>query len=247
MYRLVQIAVLIAALAVVLPPRLQGQSDEISLGDLARSLRRNQAPPRTVIDNDNLPAVMEEGENRKWASKAPTISLDESVLRSVKAESPDVTCALSFNGQVGKGPLDDLIKPQSLPTTEIIKLEGPAIITGDSLQVSVHNGSGWELREITVGLTVVRRENTVAEQGGGWKVIPAAINSTIVTEKHPDVTVLYHMKGSAAPSSITVFEAPLNIPLAPDQEWHWAIVQAKGIPPAETPEPVVIRTIQAPN
>ena len=245
MYRLSHIAVLIGALAVVLPPRSQGQSDEVSLGDLARSLRRNQPPPHTVIDNDNLPAVMEEGENRKWASKAPTTRLDDSVLRSVKAESPDVTCALSFNGQAGKGPLDDLIKPQSLPATEIVKLEGPAIITGEALQVSVHNGSAWDLREITVGLTVVRREN--AEQSGALKVIPAAINSTIIAEKHPDVTVLYHMKGSAAPSSITIFEAPLNIPLAPDQEWHWAIVQAKGIPPAETPEPVVIPTIQAPN
>jgi hypothetical protein len=141
--------------------------------------------------------------------------------------------------------LDDLIKPQSLPPTEIVKLEGPAIIAGEALQVSVHNGSAWDLREITVGLTVVRREN--AEESGALKVIPAAINSTIIAEKHPDVTVLYHMKGSAAPSSITVFEAPLNITLAPDQEWHWAIVQAKGIPPAETPEPVVIPTIQAPN
>lgn len=247
MYRMVHIAVLIAALAVVLPPSLQGQSDEVSLGDLARSLRKTQTPPRTVIDNDNLPAVMEEGENRKWASKAPAMNLDDSVLRSVKAESPDVTCALSFNGQAGKGPLDDLVKPQNIPTTEITKLEGPAIITGDSLQVSVHNGSAWELREITVGLTVVRRENAVAEQNGGFKLIPAAINSTFLAEKHPDVTVLYHMKGSASPSADAVFQAPLNIAIGPDQEWHWAIVQAKGIPPADTPEPVVIPTMQAPN
>jgi hypothetical protein len=28
-----------------------------------------------------------------------------------------------------------------------------------------------------------------------------------------------------------VLRETLSTPVAPDQEWHWAIVQAKGIPP----------------
>jgi hypothetical protein len=53
-----------------------GQSDEIPLGDLARNLRKNQAPPRTVIDNDNLPDVMEQGENKRWTSSSSRSSFE---------------------------------------------------------------------------------------------------------------------------------------------------------------------------
>ena len=49
-------AVVPLALALLLVPQLRAQ-EETSLGDLARSLRKVQAPPKTVIDNDNLAAV----------------------------------------------------------------------------------------------------------------------------------------------------------------------------------------------
>ncbi len=52
----------------------------------------------------------------------------------------------------------------------------------------------------------------------------------MLSEKQPDSTVLYHLKGSAAPSSTTVFHETLGTTLGQDQEWHWAIVQAKGVP-----------------
>jgi hypothetical protein len=165
----------------------------------------------------------------------------------VNAASPDVTCALSFSGQANKDPLDDLIKPQSLPDIELTKLDGPASIVGDSLQISVYNGSGWALREITVGFTVVRRHIELAAELGEFRLMPAAISSPVAAEKPPDVTLLYHMKGTAAPSSTTVFQAPLDVTLEPDQEWHWAIVQAKGIPPASAPELPAEPKIQAPN
>ncbi|HSU29002.1 MAG TPA: hypothetical protein VLJ68_11505 [Chitinophagaceae bacterium] len=38
---------------------------------------------------------------------------------------------------------------------------------------------------------------------------------------------------SATPSTTAIFRTPLNFALFPDQEWHWAIVRAKGIAPAE--------------
>jgi hypothetical protein len=45
------------------------------------------------------------------------------------------------------------------------------------------------------------------------------------------MTVLYHLKGSAGPFSTALFKQAIGISLSSDQEWHWAIVQARGIPP----------------
>ena len=228
------------AILILLTPVLSltahAQSDEMPLGDLARSLRKTQAPPKAVIDNDNLPAVMEDGENNKWGTLGLHAASTQDAIQIVNTSSPDVTCALSFSGKT----LDPLaeINPETLPDAEVAKLDGPAAIVNDSLQLSVYNGSGWDIREITVGLTIVRRPaTTTAYRGGQGRLVPAAINSGS-EEKHSDITVLYHLKGTAAPSTTTVFRGALTSPLSADQEWHWAIVQAKGIPPAPALLPI---------
>jgi hypothetical protein len=41
------------------------------------------------------------------------------------------------------------------------------------------------------------------------------------------------MRAAAAPFAVTVFATPLNLEIGADQEWHWAIVQAKGYPPPQ--------------
>jgi hypothetical protein len=246
MCRFFQISlVLLAGLLLSLPAA--AQSDEISLGDLARNLRKSQAPPRTVIDNDNLSDVMEQGQNRHWAASNSPPSGDHSALQVVNSASPDVTCALSFSGQ--RDLLDPKFQPQNLPENEMGKLDGPASIVGDSLQLSIHNGSNWDLREITVGFTLVHRQEPSYHEIDGFRLLPATLNNSVVTERHPEVTVLYHMKGTAAPAATTLFQAPLNVTIGPDQEWHWAIVQAKGIPPTTMAEPPLNQpaTIQAPN
>jgi hypothetical protein len=141
-----------------------------------------------------------------------------------------VTCDLSFSGSA-TSLVSDAYAPQDLPETELAKLDGPATISGDALQVSVHNGTNWNIKEITVGLTILRDSGTDAARGSAARLIPAAETTTLLSEKHPDVTVLYHLKGSAAPSSTTVFHETLNSAPGHDQEWHWAIIQAKGIAP----------------
>jgi hypothetical protein len=73
--------------------------------------------------------------------------------------------------------------------------------------------------------------------------MPAAQTTTLLSEKHPDSTVLYHLKGSAAPSSTTVFHENLGVAPGQDQEWHWAIVQAKGVP---SPKPETVAPAAAP-
>jgi hypothetical protein len=120
---------------------------------------------------------------------------------------------------------------QNLPQEELVKLEGPATVDGDALQVSVFNGTGWNLKEITVGLTIVRRAPATAAYYGSAQLVPAAAANSIPAEKHSDTTVLYHMKGTAAPLTTTVFRETLSTTLPPDQDWHWAIVEAKGLPP----------------
>jgi hypothetical protein len=220
--------------------RAQEEDDSVPLGDIARSLRKQEAPgpQETVIDNDNLTQVMENAENRRAGDSSLLYSLDPGSNR-FRVSSPDVTCSLSFSANSSSLLTDPATN--DLPRTELAKLEGPASIDGDTMQVKVHNGSSWDLREVVVGLTIVRPRDAggVASYYGNAKVVPAVAGAfgpdQDSTEKQPDVTVLLHMKGSAAPSSTAVFRTALNFELFPDQEWHWAIVKAKGVAPAVNP------------
>src|SRR5207244_12130817 len=90
------IILLIIMLAACVAVPAHAQSEAPSLGDLARNLRRNQRPPRGVIDNDNLSEVMEAGANRNWSMVGLRFSLGQDVIQTVNASNPDVSCALSF-------------------------------------------------------------------------------------------------------------------------------------------------------
>jgi hypothetical protein len=232
-----------AMLLLALPPWAGAQEDagDTPLGDVARSLRKNAASNETIVDNDNFWQVIDEAESRRAAGTSVVFSLEPGA-KNLNVSSPDVTCSLSFTGKTASL-LSDPAVLDELPRTELAKLDGPATIDGDSLQVSMHNGTSWELREVVIGLTIVRRP----EPGDPVSYLsPAGVAPSVVGnaspsvqesfQKQPDVTVLLHMKGSAAASTTATFRAPLNFALFPDQEWHWAIVKAKGIPPQAPPE-----------
>jgi hypothetical protein len=208
------------------------QDEGVSLGDLARSLRAGKAAPTVqqapVIDNDNFDALVTAAESRKL--NGGMLFSFEPGGKNFEVSSPDVTCSLSFSAKAAPL-LTNPYAPQEIPEDEIAKLDGPATIEGDSLQLSVYNGSAWNLKEITVGLTLVRRPAAATPSASTARLVPALAIETTTIEKRSDVTVLYHLKGSAAPSTTTVFRETIGMPPAPDQEWHWAIVQAKGIPP----------------
>src|SRR5438067_5470301 len=207
----------------------QSDGGEPSLGDLARSFRKTKAAPEhTVIDNDNFHKVMDEVQNLKLKGSL-MFSLDKEG-KKFQVSSPDVTCDLSFSAGA-TSLLSDAYAPQDLPESELAKLDGPATITGDTLQVSVHNGTSWNVKQATVGLTILRSTDTNTARHGSARLIPAAETMPLLSEKHPDITVLYHLKGSAAPTTTTVFHETLTNALSGDQDWHWAIVQAKGVPP----------------
>ena len=221
----------------------QSYNNNTPLGDIARALRRDkkekEVPPsaQTVIDNDNLTQIMEQAEKSRLKGMVGFIF--DGIGKDVRVSSPDVTCNLSFNAN-SASLVSNPFSPQDLPRAELAKLDGPATITGDALQVTVYNGTGWQLNEITVGLTIPRPPDTSAASSyGPAKLLPAAALSggpeeKRPEEKRPDLTVLYHIKGSAAPFSAAVFHQELNARVEPGQEWHWSIVQAQGIPPTET-------------
>jgi hypothetical protein len=232
--------VISAVLLFALPSRLSAQDDpgDTPLGDVARSLRKTPASSETVIDNDNFSQVMDDAEGRRTAGPSLIFSLVPGE-KSFHVSSPDVTCSLSFSAKTASLLSDPVV--DELPRAELAKLNGPATIDGDSLQVSMHNGTLWDLREVVIGLTIVERPEPgeTASYFGQAQIAPAVAGITSQAQdslqKQPDVTLLLKVKGSAAPSATAIFRTPLNFALFPDQEWHWAIVKARGIPPQASP------------
>ena len=217
--------------------RAQDDTAEVPLGDVARSLRKQPAASETVVDNDNLSQVVDDAESRRAAGSSPVFTLDAGG-KKFHISSPDVTCSLSFSAKTASL-LSDPVVLNELPRSELAKLDGPATLDGDSLQVLMHNGTAWELREIVIGLTIVNpRDAHASANYGQARIVPAVAGTAEplpnLAQKRADVTLLLPMKGSAAPSAAAIFRIPLNFALFPDQEWHWAIVKARGIPP-QTP------------
>jgi hypothetical protein len=233
-------------LLLVLPQCLTAQdTDDTPLGDVARSFRKKTAASETVVDNDNLSKVVDEAESRRAAGSSLVFSLDPAG-KNFRVSSPDVSCSLSFSAKASSL-LSDPLTLDELPRSEMAKLDGPATIDGDSLQVSMHNGTSWELREVLIGLTIVKRPEagSAASNFGQARIVPAVAGDSQQQvqdsfQKQPDVTLLLKVKGSAAPSTTAIFRTSLNFALFPDQDWHWAIVKAKGIPPQTPPDAATI-------
>jgi hypothetical protein len=228
-------------LLTMLPGAAEAQEDAPSLGDLARNLRNNKSPrppqqqpspANTVIDNDNMAQVMEDAKNARPIRETKTVFSIDPSSNTLKVSSPDVTCSLSFNARASSL----LIKPvliEDLPLTELLKLDGPGSIQDESLQLNVFNGTDWDIREITIGLTLERKPGENAEIAARARVIPAAEGiAPPAVERRSDVTLLYHLKAEAKPFSTTAFRENIGISAGSDEDWRWSIVEAKGIRPA---------------
>jgi len=224
----------LALLGLILPASAAAQSDDgVSLADVARALRNKKvATAAAVIDNDNLAQAMEQAASRHKASSLEFVI--EQSGKKFEVVSPDATCSLSFNANAA-ALLTAPVVPSELPPADLAKIDGPATFDGGVLQISLQNGSTWSLREITVALTIVQPDPDNYENA--LKLLPAAQEIPALTEKRPETTLLLHLKGTAAPSATAVFEERLGNILTPDQDWHWSILQAKGIPP----DPVVAK------
>jgi hypothetical protein len=238
-----------SGLALPQPASAQEDANDAPLGDIARSFRKKIAPSEVIIDNDNFSKVVEDAESRRAAGSTMVFSLDPGE-KKFHVSSPDVSCSFSFSAKTSSL-LSDPIVLDELPRSELAKLDGPAAIDGDSLQVSMHNGSSWELREVVIGLTILRRPEDVdaVYSYGPARIVPAVAGASAPqvqdsVQKQPDVTVLLRVKGSAPPSATALFRTQLNFALFPDQEWHWAIVRAKGVPPQISPDAATMQLVQ---
>ena len=229
---------LLAALAGLRPLSSLAQDDrnEAPLGDVARNLRKKTPSSQDVIDNDNLSQAMDQVQNKRRPGSALKI-LMAGESKGFQVSAPDVTCSLSFTANT-KSLLSSQYAQMDLPQRDVIRLEGPATIEGDALTVSVFNGTDWHVSEVGVALTIVKKKESAdwpIALGSGKPAVVAAGSlsqeSEVRPEKKPDVTVIYRMRAAAPPFATTVFSAPLNLELASGDEWHWAIVQAKGYPP----------------
>lgn len=238
----------LCALTAVLahPTALRAQDEQPSLGDLARDVRKSKAqslphqapdPLHPIIDNDNLSEVMENAKRARPEKPNKTVFSIDAASNTVKVSSPDVTCSLSFDARASAL----LVKPvlvEDLPLTELVKIDGPGSIQDENLQLEVFNGSDWDLREITIGLTLERKPGENAGLASRARVIPAAEGIAMATvERHSDVTLLYHLKAQAKPFSTTAFRENIGITPRPDEDWRWSIVEAKGIRPTQMPAP----------
>lgn len=211
--------------------------NETPLGDVARNLRNNNPAPKQVIDNDNLDQVVDQSENRHGSLFRFLMAGDG---KKFQVAAPDATCSLSFTAGA-KALLSQQYAQMDLPMAEVSKLTGPAIIEGDALTVSLFNGTGWHVSEIDVAFTLVKTgapdaidaAETLTENSSApfpahqedWEA------DAVRPEKKQDRTVVYKMRAAAPPLSGTTFSAPLDLDVVPGQEWHWAIVEAKGYPP----------------
>jgi hypothetical protein len=235
--------VLSALLAALMPIRLaaQDEANDAPLGDVARTLRKKSPPAQNVIDDDNLSKVMEQAESRHPAGSALKF-LMAGEDRGFHVSAPDVTCSLAFTANV-KSLLSSQYAQMELPVDQVLKLEGPAAIEGDTLIVSVYNRTDWHVSEVAVALTVVKKavlrdaSLSMGETANGAAILLPAVAASspqedeVRPEKNPDVTVIYRMRAAAPPAETAVFSARLTRQPAPDEEWHWAIVQARGYPP----------------
>jgi len=206
------------------------------LGDVARNLRKKNPPAKPIIDDDNLSQVM------KWAEDVRRAGFRYLMMGETKGfqlAAPDVTCSLSFTANV-KSLLTGQYAQMDLPAEEMGKLQGQATIEGDSLTVPIFNGTNWHVSELAVALTVIRKRGgpafseAVYGSDGSINVSQTAQFDPLEqvrSEKKPDLTVIYGMRTAAPPWERAVFSAPLNLELASGEEWHWALVQAKGYLP----------------
>jgi len=198
--------------ALLCPMAASAQDDAPSLGDLARDVRKNKLrqpqppnPALPLIDNDNLAQVTDDAKKARPVKSDKTVFSIDPSGNTLKISSPDVTCSLSFNARASSL----LVRPvlvEDLPLTELLKLDGPGSIQDESLQLEVFNGTDWDIREITIGLTLERKPGQNAEVAARARVIPVAEGLAPVTvERRSDVTLLYHLKAEAKPFSTTAF------------------------------------------
>jgi len=224
MHRTWAIAVALCLLSAAVP--VCAQDEDAPLGDLARSIRKTQPAESQpeIIDNDNMAIMMDKAEAERLDGK-PVFSIDPSG-KAFRMTSPDGTCSLSFDAKAAALITTPYIA-SDVPQYALAKLEGSAAVHDGVLEITLHNGTDWELKEIMIGVTLLNASSTSLQPA---RLVTAT--DLQLDAKPPDLTTIYHIKNTAPADSIKVFRAVVSDDLVQAREWHWALVGARGVPPA---------------
>ncbi len=215
----------------------------------------------TVIDNDNLSDVMDQVATRRLTGTSLVFSIDQigkkfqvstpDVTCSLSF-SANATSLISDPYVSRELPASELMKLDGPAAIDGGNLQ-VAVYNGTDWRVdeitvglTIVKKGVQTARHAEMGVLIPASQTTVLQKTMPTKTVePAttrpveAATSTSVEQpsflsseqKRSDVTTLYKMRAAAAPLATTVFRAGLAASVGPDEEWHWGIVQAKGIPP----------------
>jgi hypothetical protein len=110
---------------------------------------------------------------------------------------------------------------EDLPASEVTRLRGVAGWSGDTLTITVHNGSGWRVTEILVRTSRLKNQSIDAE--APKRLLPAGeLRKGIATDK----------KAGLNPLDTGPFEGVVG---APPAAYSWSIEAARGYPPRSSP------------
>lgn len=119
------------------------------------------------------------------------------------------------------------LRPGQLPAIEFKKLEGTCRWeTSGQLLCDIYNGSGWDMSEVTVQITVKQPggEVVLSRQYRLAKYFTLSDSYAARQNTHPDPKkYLESLKSSQ-------FFGELGLSLTPSQHWEWSFVGAAGIP-----------------
>ena len=194
-------------------------------------MRKPATSDSKVIDNDNLPIMMDKAEAERLSGK-PVFSIDPSG-KTFRVTSPDGSCSLSFDAKA-TALISTPHSSSNLPFDELDRLDGTASIHDGVIDVALHNGTAWELKEIVVGVTLLNPRGALLRSAN-----LLGPGDSELAPKTPDATMLYHLKAIAVPDGTAEFRGSLDQELGPMSDWHWALVGARGIPPAAPNSPTI--------
>ena len=131
--------------------------------------------------------MMDKAEAERLNGK-PVFSIDPSG-KTFRVTSPDGSCSLSFDAKA-TALISTPVSSSNLPLDELDRLDGTASIHDGMIEVLLHNGTAWELKEIVVGVTLLNPRGALLRSAnllgpGDGELVP----------KTPDATMLFHLKG----------------------------------------------------
>jgi hypothetical protein len=155
----------------------------------------------------------------------PVFSIDPSG-QTFRMSSPDGSCSLSFDAKAA-ALITTRHSDQQSAIRRTGRLDGTASVRDGMIEVQLHNKTDWELKEVVVGLTLLNERGPLFRSASPARPNRRDFDSEASRHNHA-----VSPGGDSAAGWDTVFRGALDQDLGPATDWHWALVGAKGVPPA---------------